>query len=209
MGAGRVARVMKRAPELRLRLEGCAGSGTAARGRRAGRGLLAEVVLRRQTRALPGVGGESKAVQTTTRTVLPALRVLAGPSLPYALWYPFPSTLPPISQPPWLWVSNSRHKLQSIRIEREVQLFPTPHSHVPESSTILRLGLWDLQWSGQPELRGVWEEGLCSAENHRSLENVSATSPHLADRVPDTCQRPDLGSRLVLRRAKDLKGVAE
>lgn len=85
MGAGRVAMVMKREPELRLRLEGRAGSGTAARGRLAGRGLLAEVVLRRQTRALPGVGGESRAVQTTTRTVMPALRILAGPSLPYVL----------------------------------------------------------------------------------------------------------------------------
>lgn len=88
MGAGWVIRVMKRAPELRLRLEGCAGSGTAARERRAGRGLLAEVVLRRQTRALPGIGRGSKAVQTTIRTVLPALRILAGSSLPYTLWYP-------------------------------------------------------------------------------------------------------------------------
>lgn len=105
VGAGRVARVMKRAPELRLRLEGCAGSGTAARGRRAGRGLLAEVVLRRQTRALPGVGEGSKTVQTTTRTILPALRVLAGSSLPYALWYPYSSTVPPTRSPPTLGVT--------------------------------------------------------------------------------------------------------
>lgn len=59
-------------------------------------------------------------------------------------------------------------------------------------------------------MRGVWEEGLWSEEDHRSLENVApTTSLHLADRVPDICQRPNLGSRLVLRRAKDLVGVAE
>lgn len=105
VGAGRVARVMKRAPELRLRLEGCAGSGTAARGRRAGRGLLAEVVLRRQTRALPGVGEGSKTVQTTTRTILPALRVLAGSSLPMLCGIHTLQPCPPLAAPPALGVT--------------------------------------------------------------------------------------------------------
>lgn len=72
--------------------------------------------------------------------------------------------------------------------------------------------MWVLKWSGEPELRGVWDEGLWSGEDHKSLENVApppASSLYLADEVPDICQRPNLGSRLVLRRAKDLVVVAE